>query len=191
MVRRKRNWHPNGFYHIIVRGNNRQNIFRGDQDVNEYYRILNYVFDKYPFDIFAYCIMTNHLHFLLKSPNVPIGKLMMPINRRYSDYYRKKHNYTGQIYENRYYSKEILDPTGLLHVSSYIHRNPIETKNPMVQSLEHYPYSSYPYYFHNRKSPHPFLNLDLLPSLLPTSREKSPTEYSRYCIEYNPQPNEQ
>lgn len=49
MVRRKRNWHPKGYYHIIMRGNNRQNIFNGEQDVKEYYRILNFVFDKYPF----------------------------------------------------------------------------------------------------------------------------------------------
>lgn len=90
MVRRKRNWYPSGIYHIIIRGNNRQNIFRGEQDVKEYYRILNYVYTKYPFDIFAYCIMTNHLHLLLKSPIVPIGKLMMPINRRYSDFYPEK-----------------------------------------------------------------------------------------------------
>src|SRR4051794_10669059 len=110
MVRRKRNWHPNGYFHIIVRGNNRQNIFNGRKDVNEYFRILNFVYFKFPYELYAYCIMTNHVHFLLKSPIVPLGKLMAPINRRYSDYYRKKHNYTGQIYENRYYSKEIADP---------------------------------------------------------------------------------
>lgn len=184
MVRRKRNWYPNGFYHIVMRGNNRQNIFNGEKDVKEYYRILNFVYAKYPFEIIAFCIMTNHVHFLLRSPIVPLGKLMAPINRRYSDYYRKKHNYTGQIYENRYYSKEIIAPVGLLHVSSYIHRNPIKTKVPMVEYLEHYPYSSYPCYFHNRKRPHPFLNLQLLPSLLPAGSEKTAQAYAKYCVAY-------
>jgi len=95
------------------------------------------------------------------------------------------HNYTGQIYENRYFSKEILDPTGLIHVSRYIHRNPIETKTPMVQELEHYPYSSFPTYFHNIKSPYPFLNLQLLPSLMPPEHEKTAQAYAKYCIEQN------
>jgi len=183
MVRRKRNWHPKGYYHIIMQGNNRQNIFNGEQDVKEYYRILNFVFDKYPFRLFAYCIMSNHIHLLIQSPVVPLHKIMTPLNRRYSDYYRKLHNYTGQIYENRYFSKEILDSTGLIHVSRYIHRNPIETKTPMVQALEHYPYSSFPTYFHNIKSPYPFLNLQLLPSLMPPGIEKTAQAYAKYCIE--------
>jgi len=184
MVRRNRNWHPNGFYHVIMRGNNRQNIFNGEGDVKEYFRILNYVYFKYPFELYAYCIMTNHVHFLLKSPIVPLGKLMTPINRRYSDYYRKKHNYTGQIYENRYYSKEVIDPNSLLNVSAYIHRNPIETKTPMVEVMEHYPYSSYHNYFYNTQSPHPFINLELLPSFLPIGSDKTKKAYAAYCVEY-------
>ncbi|MCM3709188.1 hypothetical protein [Sporosarcina luteola] len=49
-----------------------------------------------------------------------------------------KYNYVGQIYQNRYYSIEVVDPIGLLNVGSYIHRNPIETKEPMVDSMENY-----------------------------------------------------
>jgi len=108
----------------------------------------------------------NHIHLLIQSPDVPLHNIMTPLNRRYSDYYRKKHNYTGQIYENRYFSKEILDLTGLLHVSRYIHRNPIETKTPMVEALEQYGYSSYPSYFHNTRSAYPFL-LQLDSNLVP------------------------
>lgn len=184
MARRKRNWHPNGYFHVIIRGNNRQNIFRGKQDVDEYFRILNFVNDKYPFELFAYCLMTNHAHFLIRSRLIPLGKLMAPLNKRYSDYYRKKYNYVGQIYQNRYYSKEILDTTGLLNVSAYIHRNPIETKKPMVEQLEHYPYSSYPYYFHGKKEcpSNPFIQLQLLPSLLPAGIEKTAAEYVKYCM---------
>ncbi len=129
--------------------------------------------------------MTNHVHFLLKSPLAPLGKLLAPINRHYSDYYRKKHNYTGQIYENRYYSKEIIDPTGLLNVGAYIHRNPIETKKPMVQAMEYYPYSSYQYYFHACNSPYPFVNLNFLPSLLPVGSKMTASEYAMYCLEYS------
>lgn len=181
MARPKRIWDPSGCYHIIMRGNNRQNIFIDQKDINEYYRILHYVHALYPFEVYAYCIMTNHSHFLLRSPHVHLGTLMGRINKRYSDYYRKRHDYTGQIYENRYYSKEVVDPAGLLKVSAYIHRNPIETKAPMVRVMQDYPYSSFPYYFYNQKSPHPFVRLDFLPSLLPLGTDKAPKVYATYC----------
>lgn len=184
MGRPKRVWHPKGFYHITMRGNNRQNIFNEKADVQEYYRILSYVDTIYPFELYAYCIMSNHLHLLLCSRFAPLGILMNRINKRYSDYYRFKYNYTGQLYERRYYSKEVFDSTGLLHVSSYIHANPIETKNPMVASLENYPYSSYPYYYHNLKSNYPFLQLQLLPSILPAGIDKTATAYAKFCIDH-------
>ena len=145
-----------------------------------------YVYGKYPFEIFAYCIMDNHNHLLLRSHEVPLGTLMAILNKRYSDYFRKKHNYTGQIYENRYYSKEVSAPTGLLNVSAYIHRNPIETKLPMVQSMEHYYYSSYKYYHHNTQSPYPFLNLRLLPDLMQVGNHEKLKTYTQYCIQYKP-----
>lgn len=184
MVRPIRTWHPEGRYHVTIRGNNRQDIFRTTADVNEYFRILHYVYYKYSFELYAYCIMNNHTHFLLRSPEVHLGNLMALINKRYSDYFRHKYDYTGQIYENRYFSKEISHPISLLNVGAYIHRNPIETKIPIVRTMEQFSFSSYRYYYYNRKSPYIFLNLDFLPALLPTGREKNKTEYARFCVEY-------
>lgn len=186
MASKKRNWHPNGYYHIVMRGNNRQNIFNGNEDIQEYYRILNYVHLKYPYEIYAYCLMTNHSHLLLQSTLVPLGKIMGQINKRYSDYYRKRHNYRGPIYEARYYAKEVMDPIGLLNIGAYIHRNPIETKIPMVKDMQYYPYSSYPYYYSNKTNPHAFLNLSLLPSLLPAGIKKTAKEYAKYCEMWQP-----
>lgn len=180
MARTKRNWHPNGYYHIIVRGNNRQNIFIDHIDMTEYYRILTSAYYKYNFEVYAYCIMTNHVHLLLRSPQVNLGVLMRYINKRYSDYYRKRHNFIGQIYQNRYFSKEIHDPLGILIVSAYIHRNPIETTTPMVKKLENYHHSSYPTYFHNKSSDYPFSNVTLLPKLLKSKQIDTP--YAEWCL---------
>ncbi|CAM4114872.1 transposase [Lederbergia lenta] len=185
MARPIRTWHSAGYYHITIRGNNRQNIFHGASDVNEYYRILTYVYGKYQFEIYAFCIMNNHNHLLLRSYEAPLGKLMAIVNKRYSDYFRKKYNYTGQIYESRYFSKEIGPPTGLLNVSAYIHQNPLETKIPIVQAMEQYLYSSYQYYYHDIPSPFPFLNLHLLPRLMPVEKQKLKA-YTQYCIQYKP-----
>lgn len=89
----------------------------------------------------AYCLMNNHYHLLIRS-RTPFSKTMMLLNRRYSDYYKKKYRYTGHLYENRYYSDMVLTAQGILEVSRYIHQNPVRTKTPLVIELEHYPYSS-------------------------------------------------
>jgi len=183
MGRRKRSWHPNGFYHITMRGNNRQNIFNDKIDISEYYRILTDTYYRYTFEVHAYCIMTNHVHLLIRSPQVHLGTLMRNINKRYSDYYRKRHNYVGQIYQNRYFSEEIRDSTGLLKVSAYIHLNPVETKIPIVNRLEDYPYSSYPIYYYNKSPAFPFIRLDLLPQFLPKNTNQTKQAYIKWCLE--------
>lgn len=184
MARPRRSWHAEGYYHVTVRGNNRQSIFHHEYDIKEYFRILGYTYQKYAFQMYAYCIMSNHVHFLLSSPEVHLSKTMALINKRYSDYFRKKYDYTGQIYENRYFSEELTHPISILNVGAYIHRNPIETETPMVATMEQYPYSSYKFYHFNVNSPYPFLCLQSLPSLLPKKRGHQPRQYALYCLEY-------
>lgn len=180
MGRNPRQWNPNLYYHVVMRGNNRQDIIRDREDVLELIRILYYTYEKYPFRISAYCFMTNHYHLLIQSPEVPLGKVMGMINRRYSNYYKKKYDYSGYLYESRYYADLLIGPESVLAVSRYIHRNPISTKIPLVSSMELYPYSSFAFYKHSKPSKHPFLQLDHLLSLLPSS-SKTNEAYCRYC----------
>mgnify|MGYP003367570016 CR=1 FL=1 len=165
MPRKPRFWHPNVFFHVVMRGNNRQYIFNDRSDINELFRVFSYVYDKHPFTIISYCIMSNHYHLLLRSSEVPLSKIMMLANKRYTQYYKKKYRFTGQLYEKRYYASPIFDAQGILETSRYIHRNPIETKVPMVERMEHYPYSSYRFYKLNEPPQYQFLNLTILPSL--------------------------
>lgn len=115
----------------------------------EFFRVMHYSYMKQPFTLLAYCVMTNHYHLLIRSPEAPLGKVMGHINRRYSDYYKKKYQYSGYLYGSRYFAKCAENPIGILAVSRYIHRNPIETALPMVNRMEDYPYSSYAFYSRN------------------------------------------
>lgn len=177
MGRKLRYWHPDFFFHVTMRGNNRQPIFKESCDMSELLRVLSYAHDLYRFEIVAYCMMTNHYHLLIRSSKVPLSKVMMVVNKRYTDYYRKKYHFSGQLYEKRYYSEVVEDAQGLLEVSRYIHRNPIETKTPMVQHIEDYPYSSYPFYKKKTPLSYSFLNLTLLPSLFKLPRQQSLSYY--------------
>lgn len=181
MGRKKRQWHPHYFDHIVVRGNNRQIIFNEAEDFAEFFRVLDYVHDQFPFTMLAYCLMNNHYHLLIRS-ETPLSKTMMMINRRYSDYYKKKYRYTGHLYENRYYSDMILTPEGILEVSRYIHQNPIRTKKPIVQALEHYPYSSFRY-FKQPQNPPKFLYPEKLIHYFRVEQHRTFAHYVAYCEE--------
>ena len=104
----------------------------------------------------------------------------MMINRRYSDYYKKRYNYTGHLYENRYFSDMVLSADGLLEVSRYIHQNPIRTMIPLVSALEHYPYSSFQFYKEPANCPS-FLRLDLLINCFRLEEDRTFRQYIAYC----------
>lgn len=167
-----------------MRGNNRESIFNTKEDMLELMRAFHHVYNNYPFRILAYCFMTNHYHILIKTEETSLSKIMALINKRYSTSYSKRYNHIGRIYQNRFFAKEIRSRKGLLDVSSYIHRNPIETKIPIVDHLELYPYSSFLYYWDENKNPPPFLKRDLLNKLLPVPYEQTNIDYCQYCLDH-------
>ncbi|WKA57806.1 transposase [Planococcus shenhongbingii] len=181
---RKRDFNPHSYYHVIMRGNNRQPIFKTKEDMFELKRTLLHVHADYPFTMLAYCFMTNHYHLLIKPLRDPLDKIMQRINKRYSISYSKRYGHVGQIYQKRYFAKEVDSRLGLLTLSSYIHRNPIETKVPMVERLELYPYSSFPLYADEDKPAPPFLDRTQLRQWLPEPFDQTNTAYAVYCLSY-------
>lgn len=181
MSKRKRNWRPNAYYHVVMRGNNRQNIFSCEEDMYHLMRCISHAAERYRFVLVAFCIMTNHFHLLIRSED-DLSHIMRQINRRYSDYYSKRYRHVGRIYQSRYFSKEVDTPQALLAVSRYIHRNPIETKIPMVEQLAEYPFSSFPYYDSDALTLPNFMDVNSLPHYLPPPFTKTPMDYVAYCL---------
>lgn len=178
MGRKRRIWIPQAYHHIYSRGNNRQNIFHDDMDMMEVFRLLAMIHKDTPISVCTYCIMTNHYHLLLKSEDISISKIMGIFNKRYTDYYNRKYNHVGHVFQQRFNSSPILIPQDLLQVSKYIHRNPINTKQPMVTRMEDYRYSSYQFYKKNNSPSYSFINLKDLPTSIYLPDEKN---FSHYC----------
>lgn len=183
MGRKRREWIPHAYHHIYARGNNRQNIFCDETDMMEVFRLLTMIHNETPISICAYCIMTNHYHFLLKSEEVSISKVMGIFNKRYTDYFNQKYRHVGHVFQQRFNSSPIPSPQDLLQVSKYIHRNPISTKKPMVARMEHYPYGSYKFYKGNSSPLYPFMNLQDLPNSFILSSEKTIEHYCEFVEE--------
>lgn len=158
MSRQKRIWLPNQFYQIVCRGNRRDPLFRNISDFQAFLHILVQQHEKIPFEIAAYCLMTNHYHLLIRSPEASFSKLMSFINKRYANYYNTKYRLTGHVYEKRYYDQLIEDKQGMLEVSRYIHLNPVKAK--MVKLPENYPWSSYSLFKYSNSTVPCFMNLN-------------------------------
>lgn len=141
MARKERIWYPGAVYHIMIRGIRRSDIFKDEGDYGVYLEILEMVKKKYPFTLYSYCLMTNHVHLQLETIDYEIWNIMRDINRDYTKYFNKKYNFTGSLYDGRYKSELIENDKYNLQVSRYIHLNPVKAK--MVNEPLEYEWSSY------------------------------------------------
>ncbi|MBV4423265.1 transposase [Clostridium tyrobutyricum] len=141
MVRKIREWYPGAKYHIICRGNHRDDLFRDEQDYKVYLNILKETKKKLIYEIYCYCLMTNHIHMVIATEEIRIGNIMKRINMCYSIYFNKKYNLTGHLFQDRYKSQLIKEDKHMLEVSRYIHLNPVKAN--MVKNPEDYEWSSY------------------------------------------------
>ena len=115
---------PQCTYHIIVRGNNRGNLFNDDEDRLRYLTTLKRFKVKYDFLLYAYVLMDNHVHMIINSNNEDISKIMQSIEISYTYYFNKKYNRVGHLFQDRFKSIIINDDSYIVNLSKYIHNNP-------------------------------------------------------------------
>ena len=150
MAKKKRIWYPGAVYHITNRGNRRADIFKDEEDYQVYLIILQQTMDKYPYILYSYCLMTNHIHMQIETKDVEIWHIMRYINLLYTKYFNNKYNFIGHLFQGRYKSEIIENDTYNLETSRYIHLNPVKAN--MVNTPIEYKWSSYDIYMGQRKS---------------------------------------
>lgn len=140
----------NNYYHIYNRGVNRSNIFLEEKN---YYFFLNSI-KKYLLgclDVIAYCLMPNHFHFLVIVSNEEvIEESFKKFFISYSKSINKLYKRSGPLYEGRYKTKLVSDNNYLLHLSRYIHLNPVRAN--LVMKPEQWKFSSYKFYINGKKT---------------------------------------
>ena len=126
MPRSARKESETGVYHIIARGINRQDIFLDDEDRTVYLdRLLKYKIEC-EFSVYAYCLMSNHVHILLKEDEDSISTVMQRIGTSYAYWFNRKYNRTGHLFQDRFKSEPVENERYLLAVVRYIHQNPVK-----------------------------------------------------------------
>ena len=145
--------YENAFYHVMNRGRARQAIFRDARYYHAFLDTLAEAHQRFHCVIHAYCLMGNHYHLLLETPDANLGRIMRHINGVYTQRHNRLKHTDGPLFRGRYKAILVEKDAYLLQLSRYIHRNPIDMKKPMVRNLQDYQWSSYPAYTSSVKAP--------------------------------------
>jgi len=140
MPRRARVVFEGVVHHITQRGNYRQNVFEDDSDKSKYIEFIREYSEKYGMKIYAYCLMSNHVHFI--AAPVKEDSLAMTFkysNMRYSSYFNRKNKRSGHLWQGRFYSCP-LQFEHALEALRYVERNPVRAR--MVELPWEYEWSS-------------------------------------------------
>lgn len=134
------------YFHIMVQGNAREYIFENREDKEKYKYLLFKNSKEQGVEIFAYCILDNHAHILVKSSEQEkLSKFMTKANTSFAMYYNKEKNRVGYVFRDRYKCQPIYEETHLISCLVYIHKNPV--KAGIVSNVEDYEFSSFHEFF--------------------------------------------
>jgi len=160
MPRRTRLLIPNACYHIIQRGNQKQNIFLEGADFEKYLEILLHYKRKYVFKLYAYCLMPNHIHLIVEVKNEnDLAKIMQGVSLTYALWFNKKYGKVGHLWQGRFKNMVIQKDRYLIDCLNYIEYNPVRAN--LVSSPLDYMWSSWKYRTLNIRSN----LLNMLPNL--------------------------
>ncbi len=142
MPRRARHYISGQPYHIVQRGNNREPCFIEIENYQFYLGLWQELSNKYAVSVHAYCLMTNHIHFLVTpETDDAISLVMKQVGSRYAQYINKKYKRTGTLWEGRHKSSLIQSEKYLLTCYRYVELNPVRAG--MVEKPESYKWTSY------------------------------------------------
>jgi len=139
MSRPSRSAIPGEYWHIMLRGIGHMDLFLDDDDYCRFRDILNKYCKELNLPIHAYCMMSNHVHILLKADNAELPILFKKVEVSYAYYFNSRYEHVGHLFQNRYKSEAITDDAYLLTALRYILRNP-ETAE--ICPWRDYPWSS-------------------------------------------------
>ncbi|MBU1726882.1 MAG: transposase [Candidatus Omnitrophica bacterium] len=132
----------NASYHIVVRGNQKQKTFYAKEDYEKYLELIKHYKRKFHFQLYAYCLMPNHVHLAIEIMlGSDLSKIMKGLSQTYTILFNERYKKVGHLWQGRYKSKIILKDEYFLECLKYIELNPVRAK--ICKSPFDYPWSSY------------------------------------------------
>ncbi|MGV8153464.1 MAG: transposase [Alkaliphilus sp.] len=149
MVRLARQESDTGYYHIIMRGNNKNRIFKEEKNKLDFIKMLKNQEEEKRIQLLAWCIMDNHVHIVVKADIKDMSLAIKKINVKYAMRHNHKEGTIGHVFQDRFKSQPIETDEHLMQVIRYVHNNPIKAK--MIEKIQNYNWSSYNYYYNKEE----------------------------------------
>ena len=146
MPRQARGKSCNDVYHCMLRGINKQDIFFEDKDYLRFQEIIERTKKKFSYQLYSYVLMPNHIHLEIKDENHKLSQILHSMTTSYANYFNKKYQRNGHLFDNRFKSKSVESSYYILNLVRYIHQNPVKAG---ISKMENYKWSSYLEYFKN------------------------------------------
>jgi len=166
-------------YHITSRGNAREDIFQDDEDRKDFLDILQKVTEQYNWLCHAYCLMSNHYHLVIETPEANLSKGMRQLNGVYTQGYNKRYQRAGHLFQGRYKAIVIDKESYLLEVCRYVVLNPVRAG--MVRQPEHWKWSSFRATAGLEKA-HPCLTVDWILGQFGRQRKRAIKRYVEFVM---------
>ncbi len=191
MSRQARKKSSSGIYHLMLRGVNRQRVFEDDKDCRRIIETLFYYKPISRYEVYAYCLMSNHMHLLLRETEESISQAIKRISSSYVHWYNKKYERCGHLFQERFKSEAVENDQYFLTVLRYIHQNPV--KAGITKDIDAYPWSSYQEYVGTPV----ITDVDFALEMFSADRNKAVALFRSFnsennddqCLEYNEKPN--
>jgi putative transposase len=177
MARPLRIEYPGAVYHITSRGNEKKSVFKDDEDRETFLRILTHVNKRYHWLCHAYCLMDNHYHLLVETPDGNLSLGMRQLNGVYTQAFNKRRNRSGHLFQGRYKAILIQKDSHLLEACRYVVLNPIRAR--VIERPEDWKWSSYRATA-GMEQPHPCLTREWVLGQFSRTRAKAEKEYRQF-----------
>ena len=177
MPRKPRLHVPGGFFHVILRGNGRSNIFFAREDRSIWESLIADAVQRYGHRIHAYCWMTNHTHMAIQSGPEPLAQFIAYIAGNYARRMNIRMQRTGHLFERRYRAFLVQEDTYLLELVRYIHMNPVRAG--LVDRCGDYEWSSHRAYLDSGRPE--WLTVDYVLQMFGQSGECAQRNFSEFC----------
>ena len=174
MARPLRIQYPDAWYHVMNRGRNRAKIFCSREDYTAFIELLKNASSLWKVRIAAYCLMSNHYHLLVQTPEANLSRYMRHINGLYTQYFNRTYKSDGQLFRGRYKSIVIDGDSYLLELVRYIHHNPLNAG--LAKRLEDYSWSSHRAYI-SKGNEGKWMHNDFVLSILEENKSKRRQAY--------------
>jgi REP element-mobilizing transposase RayT len=138
-------------YHVLARGNQRRDIFHDDADCTKYLAKLAAYKHRHGFALYAYVLMTNHVHLLIETRDVGLSKIIQGVHQSYTQSYNRRYQTVGHVFQGRYKAFVCAREAYLLELVRYIHLNPVRAK--LVADPADYRWSSHRSYLGTEAGP--------------------------------------